>query len=278
MRRRAATSRVRNGAECRAALGGVRRPTSSKRLAAPALPERGNRSPGAESERAAGGVEECPAPRVFVRIAWPASWPFESPPDYHGDVRPGDWTCPGCQANVFASKSLLPLRRGQARRRRRRRRRRPRRRYDRPSSQRAPRLDARAATPRLCVEDGVLAARRPPAGAGGGRFGGGGGSHGRSRRAPARRRDRRATATTPTASTSAPTTTRPSAAAAASGTRRTTPTTTRSSSASARAAPRPPAAATTRRRPRRSATTTAAAIARRSTTTSTTTASATKLD
>ena len=22
-----------------------------------------------------------------------------------GDVRPGDWTCPGCQANVFASKS-----------------------------------------------------------------------------------------------------------------------------------------------------------------------------
>jgi hypothetical protein len=22
-----------------------------------------------------------------------------------GDVRPGDWTCPGCGANVFASKS-----------------------------------------------------------------------------------------------------------------------------------------------------------------------------
>ena len=21
-----------------------------------------------------------------------------------GDVRPGDWTCPGCKANVFASK------------------------------------------------------------------------------------------------------------------------------------------------------------------------------
>ncbi|KAJ1476657.1 hypothetical protein T484DRAFT_1824227 [Baffinella frigidus] len=36
--------------------------------------------------------------------------PAERPPSAgrgqpHSDVRPGDWRCPGCQSNVFASKS-----------------------------------------------------------------------------------------------------------------------------------------------------------------------------